>query len=94
MAIAVSPGSVLLCFRLSSLFNLSGVPNPLLPVTPIRTHTLVGGPSDGEDFTDSGEVERMGHMSYPYVVHACVNWYIFDLDSCVEITGFVYTSYS
>ena len=95
MVITVSPFSVLLCCRLSSFVNLSGVPSPLLLITSIRTHSLVGAPSDSDDLTDSGKGGRKGWAhEYPYMLHACVNWYmlIIDLDSCVEITGFVHTS--
>ena len=41
-------------------FNLSGVPSPLLPVTPIRIHSLVRVPSDGKDFIDYVNGGRKG----------------------------------
>ena len=92
MVITVSPCSVLLCSTFSSLFNLSGVPSPLLPVTLTRTHSLVRIPSDVEDFIDSVKGGRKGWGTW--VTHTCYMIVLIDLDSwCVEITGFVYTSY-
>ena len=49
----VSPCSVFLCRISLSFLNLSGVPSPWLPITPIRTHSWGGVPPEDEDCTDS-----------------------------------------
>ena len=69
----VSPCSVFLCRISLSLFNLTGVPSPWLPITSFKTHSIVGVPPEDEDCTDSvkGGGKRWGHELHINMLHSC-----------------------
>ena len=80
----VSPCSVFLCRIFSSFVNLSGVPSSLLPITLVRTHSLVGVPPEIETVvTVWKEVGRSEcRVSYAcYTVFVLSSGLIMDLDS-------------